>query len=193
MPGTTRTFVAVELPEPVRAELRHVQEQLAPEAPGFRWLAETTGFHLTLAFLGSVPDTNLAAVCRAVVEATKTFGTLALRVEGLGAFPNSARPRVVWAGLGGPGVALLGELRRAIATALANVGHAPADDRFSPHVTIGRVKPGRGRPPDLTAPLGRFGGWIGPAFAVSETVVFASNLGPAGPSYTRLATAPLKG
>jgi 2'-5' RNA ligase len=193
MSGTTRTFVAVEMPGPVQAELQRLQDRLTPEAPGIRWIKQSTGFHLTLAFLGNVPDSDLAAVGRAVQDAAEPFGPLGLRIEGLGAFPKPARPRVVWAGLGGPGVAGLGELRYAIVKALAEVGHAPADDRFSPHVTIGRHKEGRGRSPDLTGPLGRLGGVQGPPFEVGEVIVFASKPGPAGPAYTPLAHAPLKG
>ena len=85
------------------------------------------------------------------------------------------------------------ELRRSIVASLGRVEHAPADDRFTPHVTLGRIKDGRGRPPDLTGPLAQLGGEARPSFEVSEVVVFASSLGRDGPSYTPLAHAPFKG
>jgi 2'-5' RNA ligase len=193
MPGTTRTFVAVEMPGPVQSELQRLQDQLGREVPGVRWVGAATGFHLTLAFLGNVPDTDLEAVCRAIEAGAAPFGPLTLRLEGLGAFPKPARPRVVWAGLGGPGMAVLGELQRSLVAALKRVRHAPEDDRFHPHVTLGRIPEGRGRPPDLTGPFRRVGAVVGPYFEVSEVTVFASWLSPSGPSYTPLARALLKG
>lgn len=192
MPGTARTFVAIEMPAPIRDELRGLQERLAPDAPAVRWVG-AAGFHLTLAFLSDVPDPALEAVRVATAEAAAPFPPFVLHVEALGAFPKPARPRVVWAGLGGPGLPPLHDLQSALAAALRRAGHGPADDRFTPHITLGRIKDGRGHPPDLTAPFARVGPLPTAPFEVAEIVVFASKLGAAGPSYTPLLHAPLTG
>ena len=102
MPKTTRTFVAIAIPTPQGEKLTRLQQQLAPEIPAARWSASPP-FHLTLAFLGDVPDIDLNAVCHAVAEPAGPFLPFDLRLEGVGAFPSPARPRVIWAGLAATG------------------------------------------------------------------------------------------
>jgi 2'-5' RNA ligase len=192
MPGSTRTFVAIDLPGPHKAELRRLQDRLAPEAPGVRWVGESQ-LHLTLAFLGDVPDAEIDTVCRAVAGASAPFSPFELVLAGLGAFPKPGRPRVVWAGMAGAGLASLASLRAAVVAALGSAGHAPADDRFTPHITLGRIKDGRGRPPDLTAPVARHKTWTTAPFEVVEVVVYASKPAPSGSTYSVLSRAPLGG
>ena len=193
MPKTTRTFVAIEMPAAQGEKLTRLQQQLAPDIPAARWLPSRP-FHLTLAFLGDVPETDLNQVCHAVAEACGPFSAFELRVEGAGAFPSPARPRVIWAGLLPPDGSPLFELHKGIFQALKKVGYR-ADDKFSPHVTLGRLRQDRrgGRSPDLTAILQPFQNWSGGAFRVSEVVTFSSNLTPEGPIYAPLARAPLAG
>jgi 2'-5' RNA ligase len=190
MSGPTRTFLALPLPEDVRRGLARLQAELAPEVPAFRW-TKPDQMHLTLAFLGDVADERLGSLGAAVVAAAAAFDPLALAVATLGAFPTAARPRVLWAGLDGPGLAALHDLQRAVAAAARAVGAPPADDRFSPHVTLGRLRPGRGRSPDVRPLVERHAGWSAGAFEAAEVVVYASALAPQGPIYTALARAPL--
>ena len=53
---------------------------------------------MTLAFLGDVAELDLNRVCQAVAAAAAPFPRFDLRLEGVGAFPEPARPRVIWAG-----------------------------------------------------------------------------------------------
>lgn len=193
MSGSTRAFVAIALPATVAEVLQSIQDRLAPETPGVRWTGATSGFHLTLAFLGDVPDAELPALSRAMAMAAEPAAPLSLRLEGLGAFPSPSRPRVLWAGIGGPGRAELTPLRSAIAAALGTLGHPPADDRFRPHVTLGRIRADHRRPPDWTRLLERFAPWAGPDFEVAEVGLFASRVSPGGPAHATLAHALLKG
>src|SRR4051812_527851 len=111
MPDTTRTFVAIVIPEVLGRKLARLQETLAPTVTGIRWAAPEP-FHLTLAFLGDVRNADLSAVCRSVADASAGFEPLDLRIEGLGAFPDAVRPRVVWAGLTGAGLEALAALQK---------------------------------------------------------------------------------
>ena len=114
MPRTTRTFVAIAVPELLGTKLTRLQRLLAPEIPGARWSA-TPPFHLTLAFLGDVSDVDLKPLCEAVAGASADFEPFELRLEGLGVFPDPARARVAWVGLTGPGLPALAELREQVA------------------------------------------------------------------------------
>lgn len=200
MPDTTRTFIAAVVPDALAPRLRRLQRELAVEVPDAHW-ADTPPFHLTLAFLGDVPHADLNALCLAVAEAAAASAPLELTLTGPGAFPDPARPRVLWAGVGGPGLETLGQLQAAVAAAAKRSGY-PADSQpFHPHVTLARMRTGRGRgrrggpasAPDLTAVLQRWRGWKAGPFRVGEVVVFSSDLTPEGPVHAVLARGPLRG
>lgn len=190
MSKTTRTFIAVALPAQLKKRLGGLQERLAPQAPGIRWI-EPALCHLTLAFLGDVPDADLAAISQAVARAVQGVEPFALTLTGLGAFPSASRPRVVWTGLVSDQLDRLQALHHAVVRALKNAERPPADDRFSPHVTIGRLKPTGGPLPDLTALLARQADWSGGSFPISEIATFASVRTSGGQSYQPLSRAPL--
>jgi 2'-5' RNA ligase len=192
MPKTTRTFIAVQVPESLGQKLARLQTLLAPELPGVRWTT-TLPFHLTLAFLGDVADTDLNDICRATAAAAVTAEAFELRLQALGAFPTAARPRVVWVGATGPGLAPLAAVQKEVVQAVRAVGYPPDDNRFHPHVTLGRIKPGRRPAFDLTAQIKHYQTWSAGSFTVKEAVVFASTLSPDGPTYAPLGRAPLEG
>jgi 2'-5' RNA ligase len=192
MAKTTRTFIAVAVPEGAGQKLVRLQSLLAPEIPGVRWSA-TQPFHLTLAFLGDVADSDLNDVCGATAAAAAPHEPFELRIEGLGAFPNSSRPRVIWVGATDPGAALIAGLQKEIARAARTAGYPPDDDRFHPHVTLGRLKPRRGPAPNVTAQIKHYQTWSAGSFRIAEAVVFASTLTPDGPIYAPLGRAPLAG
>lgn len=194
MPRTTRTFIALPVPAPAGEKLLRLQARLAPELPSVRWTT-TLPFHMTLAFLGDVPDTDLNSVCQAVAGASEPFAPLELSLLGLGAFPAPARPRVLWAGLSTGEMSRLAELRQAVVKAVTRAGYRPDDQRFTPHVTLGRLRGDRRGPPppDLTDIVAAHQAWAGGTFKAGEVVTYASTLGPHGPAYAPLARGPLRG
>src|SRR5215208_4100908 len=94
----TRTFIAVEIGDEIRANAVALQGALARAGADVRWVAPDS-MHVTLLFLGEVDDRELHAVCRAVQDVAATEPRFALRVAGVGAFPNARRPKTVWAGV----------------------------------------------------------------------------------------------
>lgn len=194
MPKTTRTFVAIVIPEDRAAKLGKLQTAIATEVIGVRWV-EPKLMHATLAFLGDVIDTDLDRVCRAVAGAAAEFEPIELRLEGLGAFPRPQRPHSIWVGLTGPGLGALTDLAKIVAKALGEVGYAPSSkDRFSPHVTLGRVKKfEKDAAENLTALVTQHQSWVAGSFTVSDVVTYASTTTPQGPIYTPLARAALEG
>ncbi len=192
MRESTRTFIAIPLPDPVGQQLAAWQRELAPGIPACRWV-EARPFHITLAFLGDVPNRDLNDLCLVVAAAAEPYGRFELRVQGLGAFPSPARPRVVWAGITGDDLGPLGELRTAVVRAATQASYQPDDPRFHPHVTLGRIRSDRGRPCDLTELVRREQGRSAGAFPVFEVVTYASTLGPEGATYAPLNRARLKG
>jgi 2'-5' RNA ligase len=192
MASTTRTFIAVAVPDPLGQKLTRLQTLLAPDLSDTRW-ATTPPFHITLAFLGDVEQGDLNDVCRATVAAVSALQPFDLRLEGLGTFPDPIRPRVVWVGATDAGLAPLESMQKEVVKAVRSVGYPPQDDRFHPHVTLGRLKPGRRPSPDMTPLLKHYRLWAAGSFTIEEAIVFASTSTPDGPVYAPLVRAPLRG
>ena len=191
MAHATRTFVAVAIPAVQRGRLARLQTLIAPELPNARWVL-TDQFHLTLAFLGDVPDVDLNGLCRAVAEAVVRRPAFALTLQGLGAFPDPTRPRVAWVGLVGPALDALENLRADVVVAVTSAGYPPDDDRFTPHVTLGRIKASREAHPDMTKLIAHYRTWSAGSIPVAEVVTYSSTLTPEGPAYMVMSRAPLR-
>jgi RNA 2',3'-cyclic 3'-phosphodiesterase len=191
MAQTTRTFVAIEIPGGKAAKLGKLQTQIADRVPDARWV-DPPQLHATLAFLGDVHVTDLDRVCRAVTNAAMRFAAIELRIEGLGAFPGPTRARSIWVGLTGPGLESLQALHQAVAEALAGEGYPP-EGRFSPHVTLARLKNRGGKSGDLSALLREHQLWSAGTLVVDQIVTFSSTLTPDGPVYTPMSRAKLLG
>ncbi len=190
--SSARVFIALTIPDVQRSRLGRLQGLVAPDLPGTNWV-EPPLFHVTLAFLGDIPDVDLAPLCRAVADSTAGHRRFTLNLQGLGAFPDPTRPRVIWVGVAGPGLDALADLRADVVDAVAGAGYPPDDDRFSPHLTLGRLKSRRGAEVDMTPLVAHYRTWSAGNFEVAAVVTFASTLAPEGPTYMALANAPLPG
>lgn len=188
--GTTRTFIALPIPPADRKIILSLIDSLARRGDGVRWSSDDQ-LHLTLSFLGNVSDAELEQVCAKAQEVAARHVPFDLELTGVGAFPNTRRPSVIWIGVeeGSSEVSLLHEdLDRAFAA----MGFRDEQRSFVPHITIGRVK--RAAPPtSRTLDLTRWANWSGPLLFVDKAEVMGSNLTRLGPSYSVLATAPLEG
>ena len=127
-----RSFVAVELPASFRQEIGGLQGRIAMD--GLR-LVRPDLVHITLKFLGDVPEKDLNAVAAALSEVKAE--PFPVQVKGIGAFPGKS-VRVLWLGLQGD----FSRLFLGIENALEPLGFPPEARGFSPHITLGRV----GRP-----------------------------------------------
>ena len=78
-------------------------------------------------------------------RATASIEPFEIEVKGLGAFPSAKQPRVIWAGVTALNLKPLLDLQESIVNSLARIGHRPDDQRFHPHVTLGRIKHRRDR------------------------------------------------
>jgi 2'-5' RNA ligase len=177
-----RTFIAIDLARPIRDRLIALQESLTRAGTEVKWV-EPENLHVTLLFLGEVDQRDVLSVCRAVTDGCGEFSAFPLSVETVGCFPNPRRPRVVWAGVGA-GTQEVCALHDALEPPLLELGCYRQEERkYTPHITLGRVK--SDRPTDrLAQALARQAGWKGGDMMVSEVLVMSSELTPQGPVYT---------
>lgn len=184
-----RCFLAIELPETVRSRLISLREALRELDRSIRW-TKPEQIHLTLKFLGEVPDRQITDVCEAIVKAARLLPPVPIEVGGVGCFPMSGPVRIVWAGVRGPSPELL-ECHAACERFLAELGYPPEERAFKPHLTIGRAREQRGAR-GVRRIIDAAAGFDCPPFIAQELVVFQSVLSPKGPTYTPLARAALR-
>jgi 2'-5' RNA ligase len=186
-----RTFIAVGLDKAIRDRIAALQETLGRAGSDVKW-TEVENLHVTLLFLGEVDDREVPEVCRAVSDRTKEHASFTMKVETAGCFPNVRRPRVLWVGVGN-GAQELVALHDDLEPPLLELGCYRREDRkYSPHITLGRVKSDRPTH-QLSAELAKQAGWKGGEIVVKDVLVMSSQLGPAGPVYTVLSRAKFSG
>lgn len=142
-----RLFVALNFPPQVRQELLAATEPLRALDVPVKWV-RGDGVHLTLKFLGEVPETREAELREALGRARAGARTLPLALGGFGVFPDYRRPRVVWVGVA-PDPALE-ILQHRVEQEFAPLGFPTEARAFRPHVTLGRATRGA-RPATLGA------------------------------------------
>lgn len=179
-----RTFIAVDLPQEVKMEIDRMIAAFRQLNANVRWV-KAANLHLTLRFLGNIPEESVPALADSIRGNTDDLGPFDLALSGLGAFPNLRRPRVIWIGCGS-GTDRLKSLAAKVEQATIESSFGKGDKPFSSHLTIGRVKFPKGLE-QLIAQIEKTG-YESPPFGVSEVIIFKSDLSPAGPKYTKLET-----
>jgi 2'-5' RNA ligase len=178
-----RTFVAIEIPEAVKAAMDDVQAVLRKTGADVGWV-RPSGIHLTLKFLGGIEAGRVEELKESVGSAVRGHGPFALDVSGVGVFPNARAPRVVWMGVGGdlPALAALYEM---VETACESIGFRREDRPFKPHLTLGRVKSPGGRNRLMDAITGLDKATAG-TFTADAVSIMKSELRPTGAVYTEM-------
>jgi 2'-5' RNA ligase len=188
-----RSFVAVPLPEEVRARVFAAAGELARALPGVRWTRKIENLHVTVKFLGPVEKNRLASFGAALTASFTTMPSFGIEVRGMGAFPSARRANVLWAGVVDPDGRLEAAATVIEATAVRLGICEPSNRPFRAHVTVGRSKEGVDARIALAALAGRS---FGDA-PVGEICVYESQLGGgpdnAGSTYVLRHTAALSG
>jgi RNA 2',3'-cyclic 3'-phosphodiesterase len=177
-----RLFVALEIPSTVRENLAALIENLRSISRDPKWV-RPENLHVTLKFLGEVPDARVGTIREALGEILSEQ-SVTLKFRGVGFFPNEKHPRVFWAGIqASPNLA---RLAGGIEAAMEKCGIAREERAFSPHLTLARIE-SRRLPDKLLAGIAEnmqrdFG-----TLQTNELHLIQSKLKPSGAEYTTLA------
>lgn len=134
-----RSFIAIELPDEIKLHLDQLETLLKSEKQsGVKWV-NPDSIHLTLKFLGNISINQTGEITRAIEESARETSPFKLEVKGLGVFPNLKRVQVAWVGLSGD-IDKLGQLQQRIESNLAQLSFTPESRRFTPHLTIARLR-----------------------------------------------------
>ena len=172
-----RTFVALELSGEIREQLKEAQQVLRGCSARLTFV-DPALIHITAKFLGEVDEKRLVEV----QDALKNIAFTPFPVTaGVVTVNNPRRPHTVWCTIddGGKGVQLL----NLIEAALAPLGFAPEERRFTPHATVARVK---SPDPSLFTVLSQLRDKTYGSCMVSGMKLKESTLSPQGPVYEDL-------
>jgi len=137
-----RCFVAVDIDDQaVKAALLRAQKAILATGADVK-AVEEENIHITLKFLGEIPEEKTAQVASLVKGIA--FKPFTLDFRGVGVFPAPSRPSVVWAGVAGEASEMLAVFTE-LEKGLRALGFEPERRPFQPHVTLCRVRSGRNR------------------------------------------------
>lgn len=183
-----RCFIAIDIPQDIKARIGEVIDRLKDASKGVRCVP-ASNVHITLKFLGSVGEDMVAGIEARLAEISAKYKPFSATVRGAGAFPTLKNPNVLWVGVDES--AELDRLYQDIDRAMAGLGFAREDRKYSPHLTIARVKDRKSAAPAVKE-LSTFKDTIFGTISIEEILLMRSDLGPGGAEYTRIAGFRLK-
>lgn len=186
-----RLFVALDVDDVAREALGALRMRLARRLDsgrgGLRW-TQPEHLHLTLAFIGEVPDADATPIAEALTPAM-TLAPYALVFGGLGVFPPRGGPRVLWIGAT-RGARETIELQRRVAERLVGIGVALEQRPFHAHLTLGRWRDAAERDRRAVVEVADTGEIA--RVDVDHVTLYQSRLSPSGSTYTPLVVTPLR-
>ena len=187
-----RTFIAVDFSPEIIRKINEIIVYFKTQTPerAFKWV-EPENLHLTIKFLGEVPEKKIEQIKSLIKETLDDFKSFQIGVEKMGMYPNAQKPRVIWLGI--TGAEPLKDIHKMLESQLQKADIQPDKRSFSPHLTIARIR----RNADVQSvkeigeTLSKFRvGSLGTC-AVNHIVLYKSELTPQGPIYTPLLSSPL--
>ena len=146
----TNLFFALELSRDARLAVHRLAERwrvALGERGGIAWY-RPEDYHITLKFLGARQACEEGGFVVAGEQALSLLADdlrahgIPVRAAGAGAFPNLARPRVLWvAAQGTPDLTMLAQR---IDDVCAEFGVPRETWQFKPHITVARCRPSAG-------------------------------------------------
>jgi 2'-5' RNA ligase len=143
-----RLFTAIDIGADAKSQIADSQVQLATaiRASSLRW-TKREQWHITLVFIGEVPDDRAARIVELMREALP-HPSFRFELGGLGTFPSRGAPRALWIGVRS-GADQIIRVQSLVADRLELAGVERERRPFSPHLTLARWR-GVGRPIDRT-------------------------------------------
>jgi RNA 2',3'-cyclic 3'-phosphodiesterase len=133
-----RLFIALELSEEQRRELRQFQALFKSQFAGVRW-TKPESMHLTLKFIGEADQAGvdcITTVMNNIAQSEMPFDTV---YSGCGVFPAPGNARILWIGLS-RGAEETITIAQKLDSILSGKGFIKEKQLFKPHLTLGRVR-----------------------------------------------------
>ncbi len=129
----------------ILSKVERLQKELASSGADLK-LVNPSILHFTVRFLGEIDKARTDKIISALEGKVKPVD-IDVAFRGTGAFPSESRISVIWIGIDDDSSKVLSERSREVNSLLQDVGplHEDSHEEFNPHVTIARVRTGRGK------------------------------------------------
>lgn len=188
-----RCFIAVDIDDDIRKAVGDLQDRLKAQVDckrsDIKWV-DPKLMHLTLKFLGDVPDKNIVTVCQVAESVAAAHRPFDLDIESVGHFGGRSA-RVLWGGTG-QGKDTLASMQADLESRLEEAGWPREARRFSAHLTLCRVRNTRVGM-DLIEAYKPYERKVFGTCRIEQIIVYHSQLTSQGPIYTPVGTCPLQG
>jgi 2'-5' RNA ligase len=174
-----RTFIAFPLPVEIKETLASVQGNLRSCNLDAKWVTPER-LHLTLKFLGEVPEAKLEPIREKLNSVAKEFKALSVTLEKFGFFPHERNPRIFFVATDKEEA--LQKIASHLEEELAQLGFAP-EHRFKSHITLARFR-SRKNIDCIREKIKELK--IEGRFSCQDIVLFKSTLTPSGPIYEEI-------
>ena len=183
-----RTFIAIDIPYS-----KDIKDCISVFANTFqnekiKWI-DADNLHLTLKFLGDTQENKIEAITSRLKEIGSQQIPFEVIVKNAGVFKNISHPAIIWIGI--EESKPLTFFKNQIDLCLTDYGFQPEERKFSPHLTIGRVKILKDKSA-LQQLLNNYHNKTFIRFSVSEVIFYESILDYKGPRYIILGRLPLR-
>ena len=174
--NTMRAFIGINLPLALKKKIFAYAQEISKD-----WrikLVEEKNLHLTLLFLGNISEKDKEKITK-VLNGFIGFGTINLKISGVEFFPDTKTARGIWLNVAGEKEKLFSLYKRMIDGFLsAGINLEERNLRFSPHITLGRLKEKRRKIGNIDEPSGEF--------KTEKITFFESRLSRDGPRYIKI-------
>lgn len=172
-----RTFLAIDLPEELKEEIFALAKKVTLGMD--IKLVEKENLHLSLLFLGDIPPDKTAPI-RAVLGQLPAYGKICLKLGEWEPYPKKQKPAGIWIGVSGDTVKLFSLYKKMVDELLrAGFIFEKNNFRFTPHITIGRIRSGGVKSLEKVN--------LAKSFLAKKITLFKSKLTSQGPLYSKLA------
>ena len=183
-----RIFIAVKtkLTEETISHVGNIKTKLQDEK--IKWV-DMNDVHITLKFLGDTPEDNILKISNALLPIINKIQVFQFDLMKIGVFKNISHPRVIWMGIKTKEDLQL--LNKNIEDTLANMGFEKSKQKYSPHLTLGRIKFLKNKKL-LKEILDDYTSKYFQSVKVNEIIIYESILTTTGPIYKELHKIELK-
>lgn len=184
-----RSFLAFELPDPIKTIVTRISEEVRRGSLDVRWVRPES-IHLTVVFMGGFPSEQIPSMGESLAAVCANHGSFSISLRPMGCFPNSRNPRVIWLGIDAD-LERMSRFRDDLQQALSPFGIKEEERAFRPHLTLGRFRKFGKRQTELEQLLAKYKNLASPVCDVNELVLFKSDLKPGGALYAKMSSWPL--
>nr|WP_320190352.1 RNA 2',3'-cyclic phosphodiesterase [uncultured Desulfobacter sp.] len=176
-----RCFIAITIDDHTKRQLGQVQKAIRATGIHAGW-PSSKNFHLTLKFLGDIPEQTLPCIKTVISESIAQSQCFDITLNRIGFFPNTRYPKIIWIGPDKANPELM-TLKQTIDTKLKRCHQCTKETKFSPHITLSRIRH-QVSPSKLQKVLKLKTGAI--IYSVDQVHLIKSRLSPSGAVHTSI-------